>query len=130
MRSIIGKNTGFVLLVAFVLMMSFGAAFSAQMMTEDGMMHHCPFMGVTAICEMSPLAHLAEWQQMFSATVQHLNMSALLLLLSLAIAWHFCRDLFVLKRAEKFVPRYRYREAFSDPLRRAFARGLIHSKAY
>ena len=126
----LGKNFGLVLLIAFILMTSIGGVLSSQAMMNDGMMHPCPFMGMTAICDMSPLAHLAQWQQMFWATAQTITTIALLLLLALAISWHLREDLSLPKHAERFIPRYRYRERVFEPLRLAFARGLIHSKAY
>jgi hypothetical protein len=123
------KSSIFFLLVTLVLMMSVGGIFSAQMMMEDGM-HDCPFMGIAALCEMSPLQHLSEWQSMFATTFQQFSTFALLLLLALALTWRFADQFFLPKPTKIFVPRYRYRERVFDPLKLAFARGLIHPKVF
>ncbi len=125
------RNTTFILLIAIVLAMTVGGVYTAEMMTTDGgMMHNCPFMGVPALCDMSPLAHLTEWQSMFTTTVQQMTVLSLFLLFAFAIAWHFVRDLYVPKRVEIFIPRYRETERIFDPIKLAFARGIIHPKVF
>ena len=130
MSRFVGRNALFTFLVILVLMMTIGGVYSAEMMGMDGDMHNCPFMGVAALCNMSPLQHLSQWQLMFSVISKQMNVAALLLLLALAILWHLSRDLLSVKRTEGFVSHYRYRKRVFDPLRLAFARGIIHSKAY
>lgn len=131
MAAVFGKKMVFLVLIAVILTMTVGGFYTAEMMTMDGgMMHNCPFMGVPALCNMTPLAHLAEWQNMFSTTVQQMTLISLLLLLAFAVVWHFVRDLFVPKRTEVFIPRYREAEHIFDPLKLAFARGLIHPKVF
>jgi hypothetical protein len=130
MVSLHGKKTAFVLLVALILVMSIGGVFTANMMMEDGTMHGCPYMGVAALCDMGVLAHISQWQQMFTATVQHVATTALLLLLALALGWHVPRALAIPERAGTFVPRQKSRARVFHPLQLAFARGIIHSKAF
>jgi len=131
MRAVFGKKIVFLVLIAVVLAMTVGGVYTAEMMTMDGgMMHNCPFMGVPALCNMSPLAHLAEWEGMFTTTAAN-AITALLLALALAIA--LVLPYIGLLLPEQ-VPRrrraYRYRERTFNALQLALARGLIHSKAY
>ena len=130
MGKVFSKGTLFGFVLVVLLAMSAGGAISAGMMTmEDGTMTGCPYMGMTALCNMSPLQHLSEWQSMTTATPQEF-FAAALLLIALAILSHFIEHLFAPKRTEKLLPRVRYRERVFDPLRLAFARGIIHPKVF
>ena len=130
MRQFSKKAGLLAILLLIVFTMSFGAVLSTEMMLMDGGMHNCPFMGVPALCEMSPIAHLSQWQQMFAITLQQMGSIGLILLLVATLLWGFEEELFLPQRTEIFLPRYRYREKAFDSLRLAFARGIIHSKAY
>jgi len=116
------------LLIALFLAVSMGGIFTAGMM-DDGVMNNCPFMNVPALCAMSPLEHLSQWEEMFAATAQHLAATALLLLLALVICWYSLQD-FILQKAKVPIPERQNTGRFFDPLRLAFARGILHSKAY
>ncbi len=70
MSGLLRKKAMVALLIAVVAIMSLGAIFTAETMMEEGAMHNCPYMGVPALCTMSPLEHLSGWQQMFAATVE------------------------------------------------------------
>ena len=130
MTRVFSKKVAFTLLIAVILMMGVGGVFSSEMMMDDGgVMHNCPFMGMTTICDMSPLVHLSKWQEMFATTVQQVGI-ALLMLLAMALLPRVSERLPPSK--DRAIPsaRYRYKEKYFDPLRLAFARGIIHSKAY
>lgn len=129
MNRVFAKGTFFGFLLALLLVMNVGGAISAGMMMDDGSMQPCPFMDVPTLCNMSPLEHMSEWQSMFAATVQQFATTSLLLVLTLAVLWYFAGFLFVPKRTE-LLPRFRYRERVFDPLRLAFARGIIHPKVF
>lgn len=129
MIGVSGKKAVFVLIIALFLLVNIGGIFTAEMMM-DGDMTHCPYMGVAALCDMSPLEHLSQWQMTFSTTVQQFATAALLLLLAFAILRSLIGRLTAPKRIEAFVPRYRYRVRNFDPLRLAFARGIIHPKVF
>ena len=119
------------ILGAIFVMMSIGGGLSSEMMMQDGTMMPCPFMGVAAVCTMSPLEHMAGWQQMFVSTVQHSAARALVLLVALMLVFRSLQGLHrprILHRRHSY--RQRYRERLFDPLRLAFARGIIHSKAF
>lgn len=130
MADIFGKKLAFLLLISLFVTMSIGGIYTAETMMEDGAMHNCPYMGVAALCNMSPLEHLSEWQSMFTTTPQQFGPAALLLLLALALVWHFVGSLLPLQPKKVFVYRHKYRERVFDPLRLAFARGLIHPKIF
>ena len=119
------------ILCAIFVMMSVGGALSSEMMMQDDSMMPCPYMGVATMCTMSPLEHMAGWQQMFVATAQQFGANTLLLLLALALVFVTVRGLFNPRFIQtKSISRHRYRERIFDPLRLAFARGRIHSKAF
>lgn len=124
------KNTLFVVLFTFIFMMSAGGVISSEMMMQDGMMQPCPFMGTAAICNMSPIEHLSEWQSMFVTTTQQFGAAALLLLLALALAWHFLQSFLTPPPKQVFVRRHRYKERVFDPLRLLFSRGILNPKLY
>ena len=123
---------GFILF-AFVVSVTVGGFLSADMMMKDGIMQPCPFMDNTAsICNMSPLEHVAQWQQMFTMTFQDSVSTALLLLLSALIVFAFIGVLPVPKRppVRLSFSRYRYRERIFDPMRVLFSRGILNPKLY
>ena len=116
---------------AIFVMMSVGGVLSSEMMMQDGMMIPCPFMGVSSLCNMTPLEHVSQWQQMFTTTSQEFATTATLLLLSLVVVFSFVQLSLKLNRTPvRLVSRYRYRERAFDPLRLAFARGILHPKLY
>lgn len=129
MQRVLRKNAVLSLFLVVIVMMNIGGFLSSQMMMEDGTMHSCPYMGVTALCNMSLLEHMSQWQQMFTTTVQHITTGPLLQLMVLVIVWVYLKQ-FLYSRTERFLPRSRYRERSFDPLRLAFARGILHTKVY
>lgn len=111
--------------------MTMGGFFSYEMMMQDGTMHNCPYMGVAALCNMTPLEHLSQWQQMFSATAQQLFTLALLSAFALLVTLFFVKDFFTsIESPPRGMSQYKYRERIFDPLRLAFARGIVHPKVY
>lgn len=126
------KNVSFsILLGVSLISMTVGGLLSANMMMEDGMMRPCPFMDSASICNMTPLEHVSQWQQMFTTTSPESGSIALLALLSSLIVFSFVNVLPNLKRPRvKVFHRYRYRERVFDPLKIAFARGILNPKLY
>lgn len=127
MNSALGRKPVFALLIALFLVVNVGGLFTAEMMMEDGAMHGCPFMGVPVLCAMSPLEHLSEWQEEFATTAQPM-VSALLLLAALAVWYSVGTPM--LRQMRTRIPLERDTGRIFDPLRLAFARGILHSKAY
>lgn len=119
-----------VLAAACLLSASFlGIAYSNMNMSKAGDMPGCPFMGEAGICRMTPFEHVAAWQNMFTSTPQPFAALTLLMLIALfALGRHF-RYLVPKRKPE-------HRTAYSppreigvfDPLKLAFARGIIHPK--
>lgn len=118
------------LVFLFAFMATFGGAVSAGMMSMDGKMSDCPYMGMSGYCTMDVSEHLAQWQQLFSITLEQLFSADLLPLLTLLLLVPFFIFLALRKRTHKFVfQRWRALELF-NPLKLAFARGIIHPKLY
>jgi hypothetical protein len=113
-----------------VVVMSFGGVFTANMMTADGTMQDCPYMGSSGHCDMSITEHLDGWQILFAATLDGLFHMSDLLPLSAIVTLALFFTLFVRKRPERTIfERWRVLKLF-DPLRLALARGIIHPKLY
>ena len=120
-----------VMLVAVIFMTTAGGALSSHMMMQDGaMMQDCPFMGVAALCNMSPLQHMAAWQTMFASTAPQLTALLILLVLSTVLS-RFLDDFLVRRRSRPRLIFYIKSEVeIFDHVRLALARGLIHPKIY
>ena len=118
-------------MIGFVLG-TFGLPHLGMTMDMDGhmQMSDCLMPGMTAICNMTPLEHVASWQSMFTNVLLQYGTVMLLLFIAFAIVWYLSHELYKPERRERFTTRYRHRERTFDPLRLAFARGIIHSKAY
>ena len=119
------------LIFSLFLVTNVGGFMSADIMIKDGMLTPCPFMGVASLCNMTPLEHVSQWQQMFTTTSQEFASTALLLLLSLVVVFTVVNFLSKHKLAPiRPVSRYRYRERVFDSLKLAFARGILNPKLY
>ena len=101
-------------------------------MDTDGhmTMSNCLMPGMTAVCDMTPLEHIASWQSMFTISLFQYSSDLLLLLIAFAISWYLSYWLYKPIERLGFLSRYRYRETVFDSLRLAIAAGIIHSKAY
>lgn len=117
------------LVLSLMLMMNVGGFLTAHMMMDDDM-HNCPNMGIAALCSMSPVEHMSDWLAMFGAKGGELAVTMLLLILLFGAAWHFVEYMLAKDYANIFVPRQRYRQKVFEPLRLAFARGIIHPKVF
>lgn len=130
MSGISAKKTAFALLVGVFLALNIGAAVTAGMMTSGDSMQNCPFMGVPVLCAMNPVGHVSGWQEMLAATTQQISDLAFLLLLAAAVFWYVLSGLSGLERSGRLATRRRDPGKVFNPLQLAFARGIIHSKAY
>lgn len=54
-------------LAAFTLVGGFGVLHVGMDMDVGGSMSACPFIGMTALCQMTPLEHIEAWQGMFTS---------------------------------------------------------------
>jgi len=75
--------------VALLLSATFGIPHLGMTMTMDMdgnmTMSDCLMPGMTAVCNMTPLAHITTWQSAFAGLAQQYGTVFLLLLLSLAV---------------------------------------------
>ena len=115
---------------AFLFLNLFGLSSFGMSMSSDGHMSECPFMGVTAVCQMSPSEHISAWQHMFTATTTE-NTLALLLLICAAVIFAYClnRQLYPEIRAS-LLSQPPDPSFFKSPLQEAFSNGILNSKAY
>jgi hypothetical protein len=125
------KKLAWLVLPLFILTTMFGAAVSSGVMTQDGKMQDCPYMGISTLCKMDVSEHLATWQQLFSPAIQQSPTLLLLALLSFVALQYFSFYAFVPERRTTRHIFNRWREAaLFGPLRLAFSRGIIHSKEF
>ena len=121
-------------IVVLLLVMVSGAPHFGMTMTMDMdghmTMSDCLMPGITAICNMTPLEHMASWQSMFTSVLQEYGTVLFLVLLAFAVTWYLSHALSEPRHRERFVFREKRRDKIFDPLRLALSRGLIHSKAF
>ena len=131
------KRLLFSALIVVVLSMSMWGAVSTGMMMQDGTMQNCPFMGVTALCNMNLLEHLTAWQSMFNAIPA--SIASVFLLLSLLalvfLAYGRVRELFYesIDSLAVLVQLYARRSlafAYANSLQQAFSDGILNPKVY
>ena len=84
MHSITGNKIVFGIFLAFFIVAGIGGVFAAEM--AGGGAADCSYIGMPALCAMSPLQHLSEWQQTFAAVVQQTSTFVFLLLALCAAA--------------------------------------------
>jgi len=118
-------------IVAFFAVGVLGLTYGMPM-DSSGQMSNCPFLGVTALCKMNPMEHMAAWQNMFAAVPSKTapELAALLLLALFVVA--FLKDIWNSKKLE-LVPVFsqRFREktfVVSSPLQELFSSGILHPK--
>ena len=119
--------------LAFFFAASVGVMHIGMKTDDHGHMHDCPFMGMTAICDMSPLQHVSAWQNIYATVVFKDTFTALLNALVLVFAWRvlfgakpFAIPIVISLRhvsGEEDSPR-------RDALKEALRRGVVHSKAF
>ena len=120
-------------LMIFLLVGATGMAYSGTMM-DHGMetMLGCPLMSHSAaICNMSPLEHLTQWQNMFAAIPA--QSVALLLLMLLALFFFLRLDQYrwlLHPSPHPVYVSYDPEAVTHDSLRRFIARGLLHPKIF
>jgi hypothetical protein len=71
------------LLAVFVSATSAGCFLSSDMSMKDGKMAPCPYMGMTAVCNMTPFEHITAWQSAFAAIPVETAMMLLFVLFTL-----------------------------------------------
>lgn len=117
--------------VCLLMFVYLGIAYSSMRMNGLDNMPACPFMGEMGMCQMTPVEHLAAWQSMFTSTLPPFVALALLMLISL-FAFGLQVEFLVPKKQPDQRPAYRGppNANIFDPLKRAFARGIVHPKIF
>lgn len=119
--------------LAFFVAASFGVMHIGMKTDDHGHMHGCPFMGMTAICDMTPFQHMSAWQSTYATIVLKDTFTALVyaLVLCFALRILFGIKLFYIRET---VPIRRYEHAelllHSRALKIALMRGIVHPKVY
>ena len=123
-------------MTAFLLIGVLGLSHMGMTMDADGhmTMDNCPFMSGMGICNMSPLEHIAMWQNMFTTIPHELNQTLALLLLivsALGIAW--VRYLFPPPREpvrQRIYYSYREHVPVLNILQELFSSGTLNPKLF
>ena len=124
--------------VAFAIMAFFAVGILGltygMPMDSTGQMSNCPFLGVTALCKMNPLEHMAAWQNMFAAVPSKTAATLATLLLLALSAIVFFKDIWNVKKLELvavFSQRFREKKfVVRNPLQEAFSSGILHPKIF
>lgn len=121
---------------AFFIVAMASPAYVPMPMNDDGTMANCPYLGITALCTMQPLQHVAVLQNMLTALpVKIAGIFTAIILLAFALF------LTLLGRYNANILRYsifshtgkrRRRAVLSipDAIRDAFSRGILHTKVF
>lgn len=126
------------MLVAFLAVIFFGLPRTIGMeKNSDGMMSGCLFSGKVEICAMSFTEHITVWQSMFTTTATQNALTTVLLLLLTVVfvaVGIFKRSLLLLSsyHATRWRLYIRHNPELSlfNPLKEAFARGILNPKIY
>ena len=124
----------FLAVTSLLLVMPLGLL-SSTMSMSAGNRGGCPFMqsGKSEVCNMSPLEHIAQWQNLFAATAPQNSVATVLVLLSFVLSLSLC---FSFERKTARIPlkvRIRKRDSkplFNNALQQFLLRGLLHPKIF
>ena len=130
----VAKQAVLASVAAFLFVGAFGIAQTGMTMSTDGPMTGCPFMGIPALCHMSPLEHALTLQNMLVAIPFAGILLLLISLLSSFVEIPFFRGVWQIMSAFLWplhAPPLRIAVRVSrHALQDAFSNGIIHSKAY
>lgn len=90
----------------------------------------CLLMSQEALCPMSPIGHLAAWQNSFTATIPT-TVYALTLTLAFFVAYKAYRALLdTISVPQLTLRRFFFTSFLHDPLALAFARGILNPRIW
>lgn len=124
----------FLIAATITVLFASSAGMPGMTTNADGHMSNCPLMGVAALCNMSPLEHIAAWQNIFAALPfkKAAALASLLLLVSFTI--FFLRDFWDTSRLQSVaVHRQRFRRRarnVHDEIQEAFSDGILNPKVF
>jgi hypothetical protein len=121
-------------LAAFAFAGGFGVLHVGMDMDASGSMSACPFMGMTALCQMTPLEHIEAWQGMFTSLPWSAGAAALafvlLVFLGLASAAGVrIRPVCTEYQALQCLRRREYAPP-TNPLQELFSNGILNPKYF
>ena len=123
-------------ILAIFVVPSFGLAHFNMNMGMDGKMSmsDCPFTaGSSSLCTMSPLEHISNWQNMFTAIPHQDTVLQFLLVLSmLFFSFIFFRQVFSPPKNNFYLNRHRQRRHIFliTYLEEAFSSGILNPKLF
>ena len=107
------------------------------MTNAEGQLSNCPLMGMTTLCQMNPLKHIAAWQNLFIASTQKDTLAILILLfLSLLLAFSIHNLWPTRKRHQPIKINSLHTRPKIDtpiiftPLQEAFSNGILNRKVF
>lgn len=130
-----GRTAVFCLIIALALLAGLiGLPHVGMDMESDAQMSFCPVMLGSAICSMSPIQHIALWQNMLTSIPQNTALLVFLILsaLSLGLAWLWTRlwNFSFEERAQSCVPHVST-DALPTPfLQELFSSGILNPKLF
>ena len=132
-RSNIARLALAFVLVAFLLLGTFGLSHAGMTTGMDGQMTDCPFSPGVAICSMSPLEMISASKSLLTTLPQQKDVFSLfMLLLAAALAFAvFWRPFisprpvlsYVLRPRREYIP-------FHNPLQELFSNGILNPKLF
>ena len=131
----LGKIALILTAVVFLWAGTFGLLYHIGEMQAGGAMSGCLFNGQMEICAMNLSEHIALWQRMFTALPQNTNLLNIFILASTLVAVVFWRKS-LFEFFESIASRWRFyikqhlQVNLLNPLRVAFARGILNPKIY
>lgn len=122
-------------LASFMLTGGFGMlhAGTDMRMGSDGGAHNCPFMGMTALCHMTPPEHIEAWQGMFASLPRSLGAALAFALLAFICLATLGRVAIRVARTAYRALRRPQRQAYappSNPLQELFSSGILNPKYF
>ena len=123
-------------IIAFLLVGFLGLG-HIGMTNAEGQLSNCPLMGMTTLCQMNPLKHIAAWQNLFIASTQKDTLAILILLfLSLLLAFSIHNLWPTRKRHQPIKINSLHTRPKIDtpiiftPLQEAFSNGILNRKVF
>ena len=137
----VGKNLRNILLlstlIAFFFVGFLGIFHFDMDMTSDGQMSSGCFMpGMSTICQMDPIEHIAEWQSLFTAVPSQSDiLTFLLALLTLVLGALFLYSHQGITPPRTLVPQSQFLYSkrhipIVNSLQEAFSNGILHPRLY
>lgn len=121
-------------ILLFVLVTFLGAGHTGMTVDTRGQMTACPFLGVSALCEMNSLAHIAKWQSLFAALsereVAPFLAVVLLSISTIFLLWYVRYTLIAPIRPSLALRRRAVSVLIPSALQEAFSDGILHPKIF